>query len=93
MGKAEAPTKADLVALGGIETMEADLYTKLADLIKPLTEQIIQLNLSVQAMAKLVERAMDLSIAQQDDIRALQKTLKVRRKRLLFFLTDKGFFN
>lgn len=89
-----APTKADFCVLGGkIDAMEADLYQKLADLIRPLTEQITQLNLSVQATAKLAEGAMDMCIAQNEDIRALQTESETQAERLAIIANRQRFFN
>lgn len=89
---ATAPTKADLCASGGkIEAMEADLYKKLATLIQPLTEQISQLNLSVQATAKLAEGAMDMCVAQNEDIRASQTESQAQR--LAIVSNRQRFFN
>lgn len=85
VGVVEALTKAILTALGGggeIEAMEADLYKKLADLIKPLTEQITQLNLTVQATAKLAEGAMDMCVVQQEDIRNLQTEADIQAEKV-----------
>lgn len=91
---AAAPTKADLCALGGkIEAMEADLYKKLAALIQPLTEQISQLNLSVQATAKLAEGAMDMCVAQNEDIRALQAETESQAERIAIVSNRQRFFN
>lgn len=91
---AAAPTKADLCALGGkIEAMEADLYNKLAALIQPLSEQISQLNLSVQATAKLAEGAMDMCVAQNEDIRSLQTEAEAQAERLAIVSNRQRFFN
>lgn len=93
-GADEALTKADFNVLGGkIEAMEADLYKKLADPIKPLTEQITQLNLSVQATAKLAKGAMDMGVEQQDDIRALQADTETQAEKLAILSNRQQFFN
>lgn len=93
-GGMEAPTKADLSALGGkIEALEADLFKKLAGLITPLTEQITQLNLSIQATAKLAEGAMDICKAQHDDIRALQIDTESLAEKAAVMANRQRFFN
>lgn len=93
-GGMEAPTKADLSALGGkIEALEADLFQKLSGLITPLTEQITQLNLSIQATAKLAEGAMDICRAQHDDIRALQADTESLAEKAAVLANRQRFFN
>lgn len=93
-GDTVAPTKADLNALGGkIEAMEEELFKKLAGLIAPLTEQITQLNLLIQAMAKIAEGAMDTCVAQHDDIRALQTETNSLTEKAAILANKQRFFN
>lgn len=73
--------------------MEAKLYKKLADLIKPLTEQLTQLNLSVQATAKLAEGAMDMCAAQQENIRNLLSEANSQAEKVAILSNRQRFFN
>lgn len=47
---------------GRLDLLEKGLFTKLAELINPLTEKIDQLSLSIQNVNSIVEGAMDLSM-------------------------------
>lgn len=79
---------------GGIDAMEADLYKKLVDLIKPLTEQITQLNLSIQETAKLAEGVMDMSICPWHSRATLEPYSRTLKPKLKAILTNRQrFFN
>lgn len=78
--EAETLTKTDIMEVANkITGLETDLLQKLSDLIKPLSDQLTQLNLSIQNVSKVAESAMDLSLTQQEDIKGLQQDTETHR--------------
>lgn len=72
----EAPTPANLdiqELAGRLESLERGLFTKLTDLLHPLTEKIDQLTLTLQKVGSVAEEGMNLSIVQQEEIKELQE--------------------
>lgn len=92
--EAETLTKTDIMEVANrITGLETDLLQKLTDLIKPLSDQLIQLNLSLQNVSKVAEGAMDLSLTQQEDIRGLQQESETQAERLAILTNRQRFFN
>lgn len=86
--------KADLHLIGGkIDNMEAELLKKLSDLIKPLSDQTGQLNISLRAVSKVANGAMDLSLTQQEEIKALQKENETQTEKIAMLNKRWRFFN
>lgn len=91
---AEVLTKAYLVLIASkIEGLETELSNKLLALIKPLSEQIEQLHLSILNVSKVAEGAMDLSLTQQEEIKGLQGDSEEQAERLAILNNRQRFFN
>lgn len=76
-----------------IDGLETELSNKLLALIKPLSEQIEQLYLSIQNVSKVAEGAMDLSLTQQEESKGLQGDSEEQAERLAVLNNRQRFFN
>lgn len=92
--ESEALTKADLMAVTKkIESLETELLTKLADLLKPMADQLGQLNSTIQNVSKIAEGAMDLCLAQREEIKGLQQEHETQAEKLAILSNRQRFFN
>lgn len=92
--EASQPTYMDLGELSGrLDVLEKGLFTKLADLLHPLTEKIDQLTLSIQKVGSIAEGAMDLSMLQQEDIKELQEHSEAQEEQLAILGNKQRSFN
>lgn len=91
---ADLPSKADIRSLEGrLEALEKGILNKLTDLLQPLTEKMDHLAVSLQNVATLAENAMDLSTAQQHEIRSLQETGEQHAEQLAILGNRQRLFN
>lgn len=78
---------------GRLELLEKGLFTKLSELISPLTEKIDHLSLAIQKVNSVAEGAMDLSVMQQEDIKELQDRSETQEERLAIIGNRQRSFN
>lgn len=76
---------------GRLQLLEQGMFNKVAKIMHPLTEKIDQLSLAIQKVNSVAEGAMDLSILQQEDIKALQEHTKSQEERLAILGNRQGF--
>lgn len=87
-------TKADLQAIAGrIDRPENGLLSKLMNFMQPISEQLEQLNLNIQKVASVAEGAMDLSMAQQEEIKALQEADEQHLEQIPILGNRQWYFN